>query len=445
MNEHPPHSVLERFLRGDLDPVARRRVLLHLLPGCGVCVREMASLAAVALRPERMPSVAGPEAEERYHGAIERAFAAVRLHGRRASSVRKQTARARDVLARAGLDGLLRSQIAPAAIVEACLARARELRRADLAQGVSLTELAAVSARFVEQEGYPPEAAADLQALALAEHANTLRLVHRYADAERMIVSAFEHAEDGTGDPWLFARLYDLLGSYFGSRYKYGEAVRAFEQVGAMYGSLGDRHLAGRALIKQGLYTGLGGSPDDAVRLLEEGEREIDPAREPDLAGITLHNRLLFLAEAGHFGKALSLLIEQRDLLGQIGGAKILGIEGRIYAGLGHLDMAEAAFREGKARLLSAGDPAHAGLLVLDLSALLLQQGRTTEGRAEAQQALAIYRGDLEIEREARKALALLGEALRAELATAGFVRRVVDFLREVKRRPWLRFRPAFE
>lgn len=235
-----------------------------------------------------------------------------------------------------------------------------------------------------------------------------------------------------------------VLGSYFGSRYRYDEAVQTFGDVAAMYKDLGDRHLQGRALIQQGLYLGYNGSPKQALGLLEEGARKIDPAREPELPGIALHNRLLFLADSGRFQEALSVLMEQRDLLDRSGGAKLLAIEGRIYAGLGHLDIAEDFLRQAKACLLEAGDPAHAGLASLDLSALLLRQGRTADGCAEAEQALAFYR-DLEIEREARRALALLRDALRSELATSTFVQRVVEFLRGLERRPWLRFWPAFE
>lgn len=442
MDEHPSDKTLESFLRGGLDPAEQRRVLEHLLRGCGRCARGIAPLAELALHPQRTPPVAGPEEEEKYDAAIERAYAAVRLHGRRAPQVKRQTVKALDTLSREGIDGLLRLKIGPAAIAEAGMARARELRHSDPDQMVSLTELAALSAFFLD--GYPPESAADLQALTLAEHANALRIVHRYDAAEHHLMAAFRHAEAGTGDRWLSARLYDLLGSYRGSQYRYGEAVRAFKRVSTMYETLGDRHLSGRAQIAQGLYLGYDGAPVDAIRLLEKGARKIDPAREPELPKIAIHNRLLFLAEAGRFPDAMSLLMEQRDLLDNTWESKLLGIEGRVYAGLGHLDMSEGAFREGKARLLEAGDSAHAGLLALDLAALLLRQGRTAEGRAEAEKALAIFQ-DLEIEQEARRALNLLSDALQSKVATPSFVQRVVGFLRDVERRPWLQFKPAFE
>jgi tetratricopeptide (TPR) repeat protein len=444
MSRHPSRLVLERFLRGELEAEERRSVVEHLLGGCRLCAQEMAPLAAVVLHPDRFPPVAGPDVEESYDGAIERALAAVRLHGERAPQVKREKAKALDALTRKGAKGLGRLKVGSAATIEAALARGRELRHTDPDQMVYLLGLAAFSAHFLEDEGYAPEQIADTQARTLGEYANALRIVHRYAEADRYLVTAFEQAQDGTGDPWLFARLIDLLGSLFGSKYKYANAVRAFGRLDKVYESLGDRHLAGRALINMGFYAGLGGFPEEALRLLEMGARKVDPAREPALVGIALHNRLLFLAECGEFRKALSLLIEQREILGKVGASKLLGIEGRIYAGLGHLDMAKAAFEEGKAQLLGAGDPAHAGLLALDLAALLLRQGRTSEGRAEAEQALSIYR-DLQIEREARKALALLGDALRSELVTAAFVERVVDFLLRLEHRPWLRFNPAFE
>jgi len=91
LDEHPSSKVLESFLSGGLDPAEQRRVLKHLLHGCGACAREISPLTEIALRPRQMPPMAGPEAEAKYDAAIERAFAAVRLHGRQRSIARRAT------------------------------------------------------------------------------------------------------------------------------------------------------------------------------------------------------------------------------------------------------------------------------------------------------------------------------------------------------------------
>ncbi len=442
MGEHPSREVLERFLRGGLETAERRQVVEHLLGGCEECARGMAPLAAVVLHPDRAPLVGGPELEESYHGAVERAFAAVRLHGVRAPRVKRDKARALEGLRKKGLKGIPAAG-SRAGLLEAALERARELRRSDPSQAALLLGLAAMTAHDLVKEGYSAAQVADFQARAAGELANSLRIIHRPLDAERWLGKAFEHARNGTGDPWLDARLLDLLGSLEVSRYKYEEALAVLEQAHNRYTSLGDRHLAGKMLIQMGRASGLGGFPEQALALLDKGTSMIDGNREPQLVGIVLHNRLYFLADCGRFQAALTLLLAHREVISEVGGGKLIGIEGRIYAGLKHFDMAEDAFRQGKLQLLEAGDPAHAGILALDLAALLMQQGRTAEGRAEAEQALATYR-TLEIEPEARKALSLLAEALRSELVTAAFLEGVVTFLRRLEHQPWLRFTPGF-
>lgn len=442
MGEHPSSEVLERFLRGGLETAERRQVVEHLLGGCRECARGMAPLAAVVLQPDRAPLVGGPELEESYHGAIERAFAAVRLHGVRAPRVKRDKAKALEGLRGKGLKGIPAAG-SRAGLLEAALERARELRRSDPSQAALLLGLAATTAHDLVEEGYSAAQAADFQARAAGELANSLRIMHRPLDAERWLGKALEHARNGTGDPWLDARLLDLLGSLEVSRYKYQEALAVLEQAHNRYRSLGDRHLAGRVLLKMGMASGLAGFPEHALTLLDKGASMIHKGREPALEKAALNNQVYLLAECRQFAKALHLLTKHRAALWEAAGPKLLGTEARILAGLGHLDMAEDALNDAKAMLLKAEDLAHAGLASLDLAALLMQQGRTAEGRAEAEQALAIYR-TLEIEPEARKALSLLAEALRSELVTAAFLEGVVTFLRRLEHQPWLRFTPGF-
>lgn len=442
MGEHPSSEVLERFLRGGLEAAERRQVVEHLLGGCGECARGMAPLAAVVLHPDRAPLVGGPELEESYHGAVEKAFAAVRLHGDRAPRVKRDKAKALEGLRKNGLKGVPPAG-SRAGLLEAALERARELRRSDPSQAALLLGLAATTAQDLVEEGYSAEQVADFQARAAGELANSLRILHRPLDAEKWLGKALEHAQNGTGDPWLDARLLDLLGSLEVSRYKYSEALAVLEEAHNRYRSLGDRHLAGKMLVQMGMASGLAGFQEQALTLLDKGASMIHKGREPQLVGIVLHNRLYLLVDSRQFQAALALLLAHREEIAGLGGGKLVGIEGRIYAGLEHFDMAEDAFRQGKLQLLEAGDPAHAGILSLDLAALLMQQGRTAEGRAEAEQALATYR-TLEIEPEARKALSLLAEALRSDLVTAAFLEGVVTFLRRLEHQPWLRFTPGF-
>jgi tetratricopeptide (TPR) repeat protein len=442
VGEHPSEEMLERFLRGELGPAARQPVVLHLLGGCPDCIRGMAPLAPVVLQPERDPLVGGPELEESYHDAIDRAFAAVRFHGVRAARVKRDKARTLEGLRKSGLLGIPWNG-SRAGNLEAALERARELSRSDPAQMVYLLGLVVLTAGDLEEDGYEPREVADFQARAAGECANALRINHLPFDAEKWLGRAFALADEGTGDPLLYARLYDLAGSQRIAQHRYQEALQMLEHAFHQYKRLGDRHLAGRVLIKIGRAAGLMGHPKKALKLLDRGAAMINKAREPELVGVVVHNQVCFLTDSQRFEKALSLLTLNRALLWEIAGPKLLGIEARILNGLGHFDMAEDTLKEAKALLQEAGDSVHTGLACLDLSALLMAQGRMAEGRAEAEEALAIYK-TLRIEPEARKALALVADALRAELATAAFLQSVVTFLRRLEHQPWLRFSPAF-
>lgn len=442
MGEHPSQEVLERFLRGELDAAGQRPVVLHLLGGCPECIQGMAPLAPAVLQPERDPLVGGPELEESYHDAIERAFAAVRFHGVRAARVKRDKAKALEGLRQGGLSGIPRSA-GRGGILEASFERARELSRSDPPQMIYLLGLVVATAGDLEEEGYDPREVADFQARAAGECANALRIHHLPFDAEKWLGRAFGLADEGTGDPWLYARLYDLTGSQRTSQHRYQEALQMLEHAYQQYKRLGDRHLAGRVLINIGRTVGLMGHPKKALKLLDRGAAMINKAREPELTGLVIHNQVCFLAESQRFEKAFNLLTANRALLWEAAGPKLLAVEAQILVGLGHLDMAEDALKEAKALLHEAGDAVYGGLACLDLAALLLSQGRMVEGRAEAEEALAIYKA-MRIEPEARKALALLADALRAELATAAFLQSVVTFLRRLKHRPWLRFTPAF-
>lgn len=444
MSEHPSPLELERFLRGELGSAELRSVVAHFLQRCESCAAEAGPLAHIVLDPERMPPAVSPAAEEAYDHAIERAFAMVRLHGVRARMIQREAARVRRALAHDGLRGLNRLRVSPVAVLEGAIARARELRLSNPGEMVQLLEVAVLNAHALDGAGYSAEQVHDLQARALAEHANGLRIVHDCAGAERLLALAFEHAMEGTGDPCLMARLFDLLGSLFGARYRYEAAAHVLQKARELYEAAGDRHLTGRALISIGFYTGLNGDFEEALPLLEQGARLVDPLREPDLVAVAIHNRVFFLTECGRFQEGLALLLEHRPALEQLDRPKLLGIEARLLVGLGHTDAAEAVLQETKTRLLEREDLAHMALACLDLAALLLRQGRTAEGRAEAEQALRIYQ-DLELDTEARRALTLLEEALRAELVTATFVQGVVEFLRRRERQPWTRFVPAFE
>jgi hypothetical protein len=78
-------------------------------------------------------------------------------------------------------------------------------------------------------------------------------------------------------------------------------------------------------------------------------------------------------------------------------------------------------------------------LASLDLSLVLLEEGRTAEVRTLAEEMLSVFAAQ-QVHREALAALRLFCEAAKQEAATVELARRVERFLRRAQLDPGLRF-----
>jgi len=107
-------------------------------------------------------------------------------------------------------------------------------------------------------------------------------------------------------------------------------------------------------------------------------------------------------------------------------------LEGRIAAGLGEPDEAEAAFLGARAGFAENRLAYVEALVSLDLAALWLSQGRTAEIGALLAEVLGTFRA-LGIRREAIAVLLVLEEAARAERLTAALVGSAAASLRKLE------------
>jgi tetratricopeptide (TPR) repeat protein len=185
--------------------------------------------------------------------------------------------------------------------------------------------------------------------------------------------------------------------------------------------NLDDRPAAGRALIARGLYTGYVGDPLEGIHYLLQGLDTIDRAREPKLAFQALHNIVLLRVELGEYEEASRYLQRMQPLydryLSDLERLKLRWVEGKIAAGLGRLDDAEAAFLEAAQDFDRAGLGYRSALVSLDLVAVWLRQGRTAEIRQLVATLLATFRA-VGVEREALAGILLLRDAVECEQAT---------------------------
>ena len=81
----------------------------------------------------------------------------------------------------------------------------------------------------------------------------------------------------------------------------------------------------------------------------------------------------------------------------------------------------------------------NAALAGLDLAAVWLEQGKTSQAKELAEDMLATFR-KLGIQREALRAMDCLKRACEQESATPDLARQVGRFLRQLEREPQLRF-----
>lgn len=437
MSDHIVPAVLSRFFQGEASKEEARAVVAHLLSGCPLCLRET---PAAPLAPEPVPA-------DSYDHAIQRAFAAVGLHGPRAPWVQGE---ARRLLARFESrppDAGAVQREDPVAALEALLTRSWSLRHGDPPGMVHHAWLAVGAARRI-RDGYDEQQRADFHARALGELANALRVADELDQAGQALDAAGEVYATGTRSPEIGLRLQDVRASLLGARDLFPEACAAFAEAHRGYLALGDRHGAARALLGRGFYTGREGDTVEACRLFDEALALLDESREPHLRVIALHNKLLFLVEAGRLSQALAFLVKHRDWLWEAGGpvdrTKLRGIEGRIHAGLGHSKVAETAFRETKRGFAGAGMAGHEALITLDLASAVMRQGRTREAGDLALEALQVF-DRLKLRDRVAEALLLLGEALRAGLLTAGLLESVADFIRRAEHDRKARYQPRFE
>lgn len=432
MAQHPLLTTLESFLEGSLRAQERREVLRHLLGRCDVCINLLQP--AIAAHFGGLPGARHYEQAE-YEAAIDRAID-----------------RAVDRASRLAVGEKLPPPV-PAerhqgedryAVYEALLDHTAGLRHDNPELMVQAAlNVVAVSQQLGVRHGFSPAEVADMQARGAMELANALRVADRLWEAEAQIERAYQLLTEGTGNASLSLRLRDIRASLLSARHHYPEALALLSEIESEHRRAGNRHGAGRSLLAQASLVAQLGDPDEALRTLERARPLLDPVREPDLARIVAHNRLLMLMDAGRCEEALEHLRESEALLasgGRLDQARGLWARGRIFAVLGRFGLAESALRQAREELTALGTGAHAALAGLELATLVLRRGEREEARQYATEAIDVFTS-LKIRDQQVEAILVLGEALQDDLLTVRLLQSVSDFLRLSERDPRVRYR----
>lgn len=486
MSEHPTAAELQGLVRGDLTREQARAVVRHLLRGCESCRAFIAPYASVVLdgaaadpdqalraahaaryaayepgdvtvdrfvragRPESAraadlapapESVAEPDrtlVENAYDRAIDRAFAAVMRHGENAARLSGRVRQALAQLTPEALDTLreLPPELRGYTAYEALLERSWAMRREDPKLMAKLAELAVTAAAGLTAEGFSAGQVRDFQARAAVELANAYRVLDRQQEAQSSLEAAREHFREGSQDRLLAARLLEVEANIEGDRGALDESFRALDAALKIYRRYGDPHLAGRSLIKKGLYVTRTGRQREAIELLTEGLEMIDPRQDGPLVLAAVHNTAFCLMQSGRCREARSLLWRHLGLYEQHAGRqdrlKLRWLQAQIYAGLGDLARAERAFGEVRVGLRESGKSHSEALATAELASVTLRQAREEEARMLARRAAERFLS-LEVSAEAGAAVTLLKAKLeRSAVPTAELVEQIMQLLRDL-------------
>jgi tetratricopeptide (TPR) repeat protein len=427
---HPSPADLDRFLLGDMSPRQAAPVLAHLFHGCDECRTRMEPLASAMFgigAPAPEPAL---ESGAEYDFPLFKAFATARRYA--AARAEEKTGDRQPAMApvlkeapileisskvRAERDlGLCQR------LIESC----RALRHSDPETLVMTATLAVALAERLDPSFLGAAALADLQACALAELGNARRIADDLAGAESDLSHAAARAAQGTGDPLLLARLMDLTASLYTDQRRFDEARQLLDAVYSIYEREGDRHSAGRALISKAYSANYAFDVEEAVPLFIKGLALIDPARDPKLAMITIHNLIWSLVECGQAARASQLFEHSRPLVSsyveRLDAVKAIWLEGRIAAGLGDDERAEQRFREARESFEAVKMPYDVALVSLDMAALWLRAGRTSEIMDLIDGTITIFRSR-GIRREAIGMLLVVREAFQKRQMTEALLR----------------------
>lgn len=201
--------------------------------------------------------------------------------------------------------------------------------------------------------------------------------------------------------------------------------------------------LRGKILLtKSGIFKALGDA-EGSTSVLTEAEPLIDQKKDPRLALYLRFNLLSDLSRLGRSEQAQGGLEEVRRIAERLGErldlARVVWLSGLIAADLGQGAEAEAAFKQVRREFESHKLTYDYALVSLDLSLLLLEQGRPGEVRVVAEELHEIFQ-QLKIAPEALMALTIFSEAARRETATLELTRQVTRYLQRAQHDPELRF-----
>jgi tetratricopeptide (TPR) repeat protein len=438
---HPNDDALEEFL---LSLDERHRSLVRHLAWCAYCRSRLAHLP----RPLPLSPETGRGAGTREEATLVATRLSILEWGPGLERERddapglfvellEQPAEARDLILRDSL------RFQTWGVFELLVERSLEASIQDPAFGEHLGLLALRLADHLDCERYGAERIADLRGRAWAFVGNACRLRFDFQGAEEAFGRAYQQLKKGTRDGLERAIFLDLKASLWRAQRRFDESLHLLRRAVDLFLSHGERHRAGRSLVKASTVQYHAGNPEAAISLLHQSLSLIDPEREPRLLLCARHNLIFYLAELGRFPEAQRLYRDARPLYRSFNEPWVQNrrqwVRGKIAKGLGQLHRAETQLLAARDGFVAEGIPYDTALVSLELALLYAEQGRTEELKRLAAEMVPIF-ASRHIHREALAALTFFRQAVETEAAGAELVGRIAAYLRRAEANPELRF-----
>jgi tetratricopeptide (TPR) repeat protein len=440
--EHLAEKDFDDFWQDRLAPIALRRAVRHLAAGCEACRRHLAATAPRVTpfwQLERLP-------DDAYDAPVDRAFRAVRKLLPKLNQDKERRDRGLALFReRGGWTGISyperRSFQGLWPHIEIFLQRSFDARYSKPREMLELAQIAQGVSERLDGGRYGDSLVFDLQARVWGELGNAYRVNERYQEADTAFATAHRLLDQGTGDLFLRARLWNLESSLRRDQRRFGAALGLLDKAHRTYHKLGDRNLAARMLMKKGNCQRHCGSLKDAVKTLRKSIAQLNMTIDPHLGAIAHQNLLDALIDAGQIGEAGRLLLEsglrQSFADDPLNLLRLRWVEAKILAGHGRLTDAERVFGEVRTGFRDHGLHYDAALAGVDLALVRVKQDKDVRDLAVELYSECRARG---VNPQAVRALHTFEILSRHKAVTVPRVERLRGFLAQLQHDPGLAF-----
>ena len=460
MTEHPSPEALNRYLRGPRtaeDDAEAERITAHLLAeGCARCLFAARERIA-ATEPELREGIHRVARWDRFTDEEQAAgLATLLLHVKRRRTVleaeralapqllreleRRPPATRRDVVRTVPRFQLL-------ALAEHLCREAREEGFRDVVRALELAELAVEVSDTLDPGIYAAVTTADERAFARACLGNARRIASDLFGAERAFQESLLLLKEGNPGSPVQADVWSLLGSLRIDQCRYLEARKLLKPALELYHGLHLREEEVKVLLKLSDAEGYSGNAERAVATLVGAVRLLD-ALEPSRLHLQAHHNLAYwMVDAGQALEALAHYETARPLYDEHCTEPSLRLrrrwlEGRMYAGVGDLDLARQALDEVRSTAAERELSYEVAMVSLELAVVELRRGDGARVRELAEEMTPLLRSH-ELHRHALAAVSLVRHEARRQRATVAFLNETLHYLRRARNNPFLRFDPT--